>query len=89
MKKYFPVIIGSITFFSIIFWAMRHIGVFNPRIETYITDDNWHDREIRKAYLIWYNGEIVWSKYIKLVLLTDSIDKATFSEASTIKSLIK
>jgi len=63
------------------------MGIISPKIDQKIDKVLCYDKEL--STLVWYKGDIVWSKYDELENLTDSIVEFRYNEAMDFKSTLK
>lgn len=65
------------------------MGEFSPRIEQFPNTTDYPYKDRKFVTVVWYHGEIVWSKYDKMDNINDSIVQKRYSEAVIITTSIK
>lgn len=71
---------------GIIYWAVRTLGLVYPHIEQCVMG-NTPSKQM--GTLVWYNGEIIWSKWDDVGTLSDSLVHLRYQEATQVKHTIE
>jgi len=63
-------------------------GEFSSKVEQYVGKHEWYDGHKRFFTVVWYEGEIVWSRHDNMQTLNDSIVQVAYKEAFVVKTAL-